>query len=76
MERLDGRPVLIISGGRDGSIGANDADELLAAAEEAGSPAELHVCAESGHAESNKACRDDYAAWVLGFLERALAPAG
>jgi pimeloyl-ACP methyl ester carboxylesterase len=76
MERLDRRPVLIVSGGRDESIGANDADELLAAAEEAGSPAELHVCAASVHAESNKTCPDDYAAWVLGFLERVLGPAG
>jgi len=76
MERLDERPVLIISGGRDESIGANDADELLAAAEGAGSPATLEVCEESVHAESDKTCPDDYAAWVLGFLERALAPAG
>jgi pimeloyl-ACP methyl ester carboxylesterase len=75
IERLDERPVLIVSGGRDASIGANDADDLLAAAEEAGSPVELHVCAEAGHAESNRECPDDYAGWVLGFLERALVPA-
>jgi fermentation-respiration switch protein FrsA (DUF1100 family) len=76
VERLDERPVLIISGGQDGSIGANDADDLLAAAEEAGSPVELHVCEASVHAESNQTCPDDYAEWVLGFLERVLAPAG
>jgi uncharacterized protein len=74
MERLDGRPVLIISGGQDGSIGASDADDLLAAAEEAGLPAELRICADAVHAESNRTCADDYAGWVLGFLERALAP--
>jgi fermentation-respiration switch protein FrsA (DUF1100 family) len=76
MERLDGRPVLIISGGRDESIGANDADDLLAAAEEAGSPAEQRICKSAAHAESDVTCPDDYARWVLGFLERALAPAG
>ena len=75
IERLDERPVLIISAGRDVSIGANDADDLLAAADEAGSPAELHVCAEAEHAESNKTCADDYGGWVLGFLERSLVRA-
>ncbi len=39
--RLDERPVLIVTGGNDDSIGENDAADLLAAAEEAGSPAEL-----------------------------------
>ena len=75
IERLDERPVLIITGGQDGSIGANDADDLLAAAEEAGSPAELHVCADAVHAESDQTCPDEYAGWVLGFLERSLVPA-
>jgi pimeloyl-ACP methyl ester carboxylesterase len=74
--RLDERPVLIISGGQDVSIGANDADDLLAAAEEADTPVELHICDAAVHAESNKTCPDDYVGWVLGFLERALAPAG
>ena len=74
--RLDERPVLIVSGGQDDTIGANDADDLLAAAEEAGSPAELDVCEEAGHAESLEACPEDYPGWMLGFLERVLAPAG
>ena len=74
--RLDERPVLIISGGRDGSIGPNDAEELLAAAEEGGSPAELHICADAVHAESNETCAEEYPGWVLGFLERVLAPSG
>jgi len=75
IERLDERPVLIVSGGRDVSIGANDADDLLAAAEEAGSRAQLRMCEEAVHAESNQTCADDYAEWVLRFLERSLAPA-
>jgi len=74
--RLDERPVLLISGAQDGSIGPNDAQDLLAAAEEAGSPAELHVCEAAGHAQADDACAEDYAGWVLGFLQRVLAPAG
>lgn len=75
IEELDGRPVLLINGGRDRSIGPNDAEDLLAAAEEAGSPAELEVCAAAGHARSPVECPEDYAAWVLGFLDR-VAPSG
>jgi len=76
VERLDERPLLIIDAGADGSIGANDADELAAAAGEADSPLELQVCADAPHAESNLVCPEDYAAWVLGFLQRVLAPTG
>jgi uncharacterized protein len=76
VERLDGRPLLLISGGRDQSIGPNDAEEMLAAAEEAGVPAEVHMCASAGHAGSAEACAEDYPAWVLGFLDRVLAPSG
>ncbi len=74
--RFDERPVLLISGGEDGSIGPNDAQDLLAAAEDAGSPAELHICDPAAHAQSNEACPEDYPGWVLGFLQRVLAPAG
>jgi pimeloyl-ACP methyl ester carboxylesterase len=74
--RLDERPVLLISGGQDGSIGPNDPHELLAAAEEAGSAAELHICEPATHAESNKACPEEYPGWVLGFLDRVLGPSG
>ena len=76
VERLDGRPLLLISGGLDESIGPTDADDMLAAAEEAGVPAELQVCATAGHAESDEACAQDYPRWVLGFLDRVLAPSG
>jgi pimeloyl-ACP methyl ester carboxylesterase len=76
VRRLDERPVLLIEGGADGSIGVGDADALLEAAEKGGSPTELHVCPNAGHGVSNDVCAEEYAAWVLGFLERALAPAG
>ena len=74
--RLDDRPVLIVTGGQDETIPVQAADDLLAAAKEAGSPAELDVCEEAGHAESLETCPEDYAGWMLGFLERVLAPAG
>ena len=74
VERLDERPLLIIHAEADTSIGPNDEDELLAAATEAGSPAELHVCAGAPHAQSRDTCPEDYAAWVLGFLQRVLVP--
>jgi hypothetical protein len=64
--------VQIVSGGQDVTIGENDAADLLAAAEEAGSPAELRICEEAGHAESLEACPEEYPGWMLGFLERVL----
>jgi len=73
---LDERPVLIIGGGQDQSMGPDDAEDLRAAAKEAGSPAELEICDAAGHAGSAETCAEQYAAWVLGFLDRALAPAG
>lgn len=74
--RLDGRPLLLVSGGTDDSIGPDDATDLLAAAEEAGTPVTLHVCADAGHAGSPEVCPEAYAAWVLGFLERHLGSPG
>jgi pimeloyl-ACP methyl ester carboxylesterase len=74
--RLDERPVLIISGGQDRTIGSNAAQELAAAAEEAGSPTELDICDAAAHADAPDTCAEAYADWVLGFLERSLAPAG
>jgi pimeloyl-ACP methyl ester carboxylesterase len=75
VERLDDRPLLLVYGGADDSIGAADGDELLAAASAAGSPTELHVCAPAGHSQSDSACPEEYAGWVLGFLGRVFAPA-
>jgi pimeloyl-ACP methyl ester carboxylesterase len=72
--RLDERPILVIGGGQDHSIGSNDVEEIRAAAEEAGSPVEVEICDAAGHAGSPETCPEQYAAWVLGFLERALAP--
>ena len=66
--------MLIVTGGQDGAIGAGDAEDLLAAATEAGSPATLQVCAAAGHTESPEACPEDYAGWVLGFLQGVIPP--
>lgn len=70
VERYGDRPLLIIAGGRDDAIGANDAAELLAAAEEGS--AQLQVCEDAPHAQPVQACADDYRDWVLGFFGRAL----
>jgi pimeloyl-ACP methyl ester carboxylesterase len=75
VERLDDRPLLLVYGGADDSIGSADGDELLAVASAAGSPTELHVCAPAGHAQSDSTCPEEYAGWVLGFLGRVFAPA-
>ncbi|HEY7463240.1 MAG TPA: alpha/beta hydrolase [Candidatus Limnocylindria bacterium] len=66
------RPVLIIAGGRDDAIGANDPQDLLAAAQSGQAQAELRVCPEANHGQPVERCRGDYADWVLGFLERSL----
>lgn len=76
ISRLEGRPVLLITGALDDSIGPNDAASLLEAAEEAGSPVTLHTCEAAGHGEADDLCAEEYAGWVLGFLQRVLAPAG
>jgi pimeloyl-ACP methyl ester carboxylesterase len=72
------RPVLIIVGGRDDAIGAHDGQELLdaarAGAEGGPSSSGLDTCPNAGHAEPVDRCRSDYQGWVLGFLERSLAP--
>ena len=74
--RLDGQPVLFVAGGADDTMPASDPDDLLTEALAAESPAELHVCPAAGHAEANESCAEDYRGWVLGFLERVLAPSG
>jgi pimeloyl-ACP methyl ester carboxylesterase len=75
VERLDDRPLLLIHGAGDAAAGPTAADDLYAAATEAGSPTELQVCPAGGHGDSDKACPEEYPGWVLGFLERVLAPA-
>jgi uncharacterized protein len=74
--QLDGRPLLLVYGGMDDTIGATDGDDMLAAATDAGSEAELHVCAAAEHASSLGTCPEEYAGWVLGFLERVFAEPG
>jgi pimeloyl-ACP methyl ester carboxylesterase len=74
--RFDERPLLIVSGGEDDSIGPNDAQDLVAAAEEAGSPVEVEICAAAGHGDVPEQCPGDYAGWVLGFLERTIGTGG
>jgi alpha-beta hydrolase superfamily lysophospholipase len=69
-------PAPILPTGADDSIGADAPEALLAAAEEAGSPAEVHVCETADHSQANEVCAEDYAGWVLGFLQRVLAPTG
>lgn len=71
--RLEERPVLLVYGGADDSIGRTDAEDMEAAAADAGSDVRLHVCAPAGHDRSSEACAEDYPGWVLRFLERALA---
>jgi pimeloyl-ACP methyl ester carboxylesterase len=66
------RPILLVAGGRDDTLGANDAEDQLAAARAGGADAALRVCEEAGHAASLEACPDDYADWVLGFFADAL----
>ena len=76
ISRLEERPVLLVYGGADDSIGPTDAENMEAAAADAGSEVELHVCATAGHARSPDACPEEYPGWVLGFLARVLADPG
>jgi pimeloyl-ACP methyl ester carboxylesterase len=69
------RPVLIIVGEQDDVIGPTDGQDLLAAAREGGrASAELRVCKSAGHGGAIHSCSGAYRDWVLGFLERSLAP--
>jgi len=75
IERFEGRPVLIIVGGLDDSIGSSDAEELRAAAEAGGADVELQTCADAGHGGAIGACAAEYREWVLGFLRQSFAAA-
>jgi pimeloyl-ACP methyl ester carboxylesterase len=70
--RLGARPALILSGGKDDSIGPNDPKELLDAAEVAGVDAQLQTCAPAGQDQMLEGCPSEAPGWVLGFLARAL----
>ena len=71
--RYGDRPVLIIAAGNDRLVGAHDAAELLAAARKGGAAAELETCPKASHDQAIRACGDQYAGWVLNFLERSLS---
>lgn len=72
LSRMGERPVLVLVGGADQSIGDEPGERLIARAEEEGVPVTLEVCEGAGHAELIRTCPDEYAAWVLGFLDSAL----
>ncbi len=71
--RLGKRPVLLLSGGADRSVGRNDAQDILDAARAAGVDAQLKRCAPAGQDQMLEACATDTRGWVLGFLTHALA---
>lgn len=72
IEDYGARPLLLIAGGMDDTVGSTDARDLLAAARAGGADVTLQVCAEAGHAASLERCPDDYRDWVLGFFADAL----
>ena len=76
VERIDGRPLLLLYGALDDSIGATDHTDIRDAALAAGIDTELVVCEAAGHGASLRACPEAYAAAVLGFLGRALDTGG
>ena len=70
--RYGDRPVLVIAAGNDRLIGATDSAELVAAARKGGAVAELQTCPNAPHDGAIETCGDQYAGWVLSFLERSL----
>ena len=69
------RPILLVYGGRDNAIGSRDPQEMFDAANDGTSLlVREQTCPDAGHGESVDRCRTDYRGWVLGFLERSLAP--
>jgi pimeloyl-ACP methyl ester carboxylesterase len=75
MIRLLDRPLLVIVGSEDDAIGPHDGQELVSAARDGRAPsAELRICKGANHAEPLDRCHAEYAKWVLGFLERTVAP--
>ena len=76
IDRLGDRPILLVYGGQDAAIGESDPTQLRDAAADAGVPVQLEMCADAGHAGSPEACPEDYAAWVLGFLDRTVGQGG
>jgi pimeloyl-ACP methyl ester carboxylesterase len=73
VQRYGARPLLIVVGGRDDSIGPNDGTDLEAAARQGGAAVELESCVQGAHAELVEACSAQYKTWTLAFLQRAFA---
>ncbi|HLA65092.1 MAG TPA: alpha/beta hydrolase [Candidatus Saccharimonadales bacterium] len=71
--RYGARPLLILVGGRDDSIGPNDGADLESAARQGGADAQLERCADATHAELIQTCSAQYKTWTLAFLQRAFA---
>ena len=76
VERLDERPIQLVYGAADDSIGRDDATTLQTSADEAGSAVDLAVCEAAGHADSLEVCPEVWSEAVLGFLERVIGPGG
>lgn len=76
VQRLDERPIQLVYGGADDTIGPDDATTLATAADEAGSAVDLAVCDAAGHAETLEVCPEVWTEAVLGFLERVIGPGG
>jgi uncharacterized protein len=76
ISRFDERPLLIVSGAADDAIGPSDAQDMVDAAEEAGSPVTLEVCPTGGHGDVPDQCPGEYPGWVLGFLDRTIGAGG
>lgn len=70
--RIGERPVLIVEAGKDDAVAPGDTADLVKAAKDDGATVELQTCPSASHGGSVKTCSDDYAAWVLGFLQRSL----
>lgn len=75
--RLGDRPVLIVHSDADlVDRPEHSAERNLAAALEAGVPAELRYCPGARHGHLFDACPSQFAAWTTEFLDRALAADG
>ncbi|TMB58082.1 MAG: alpha/beta fold hydrolase [Chloroflexi bacterium] len=73
VERYGSRPVLILVGGMDDSIGPHDGTDIATAGRAGGADVELENCPAAGHANLVQVCADKYRTWLLAFLQRALA---
>ncbi len=67
------RPLLLIHGTADlNDLPDRSAQVMLRAAREAGVPAELRMCQGGTHGKLIEACPEEWGAWSVEFLDRAL----